>query len=848
MALRITPGVGAPRAPGASGVRASAVFARLGIGARTTVRGVRRSPASALAVVVVLGAAVTADLAVIAVWRAVIERSWPFRSPETVVEVRMGSAEPGTAPGALRFTGPTVEEVAAVLERSESFTWLGHHTFEEVVIGDRPDGASYLAVFVGAGLLDSLGTAVPVLGRSLTPEDHAAPGAAPGRPRISPRGQPVVVVSHSFWTSALGGSAAAVGREITVGGAPMRVIGVLPPGFFFPRPEVAMWMPLRDDAISNDYRLLGTARPTVGRLAPGVSPEAAARELVATLRHAELSIRRGGEVRVIVQRFGERTIAAVRPVLVLLRVGGWLFALAAAVSCAGLRLLRTTRERRATQTRFVLGASLFDEIGGTALRIAALAAAAFAGAAFAAPYLLQLFRRIGTALLGDQEWSVSPIVVLSGFATTILIAALSESPALAARLRLRRNPLAPAPFGGAGGRRMLRGLLAAGIALATSALTLTALLGTNAWALLVGRGGYSDENLVQVSVDFTGRSPNEQAPHREKIDALERAAERLAALPIVEAVGYADSLPDDRAGRSVRPGRAQRTRNDPVVLGRVRRIRAVSPSLFGVLGIPIREGRGFRRSDDPPGERVIVVDRNLVTHSDEPVRVDAFEEISTFGDARVVGITEPVRVFPSGASTPVAYHPIAWEPRGRTELRRAELVARLRSPPSDEQVESLAATVSAAAPLLRIRRAETVRQRRLRALGMGVLAGAALGAFGVAGLLLAALGVVGNVLDEAAAGRKSAAIRRALGASENEVVRETLRRTATALATGVGLGAFLGFVASRLVANRVTWVETGDPLVYVAPVAVVLLIGGAAALFAARRGVLSEPWTALRSL
>ena len=55
-------------------------------------------PASALAVVLVLGAAVTADLAVVAVWRAVLERSWPFRSPETVVDVRVGAAEPGGPP------------------------------------------------------------------------------------------------------------------------------------------------------------------------------------------------------------------------------------------------------------------------------------------------------------------------------------------------------------------------------------------------------------------------------------------------------------------------------------------------------------------------------------------------------------------------------------------------------------------------------------------------------------------------------------------------------------------------------------------------------------------------------
>lgn len=104
--------------------------------------------------------------------------------------------------------------------------------------------------------------------------------------------------------------------------------------------------------------------------------------------------------------------------------------------------------------------------------------------------------------------------------------------------------------------------------------TLTALLGTNAWALFVGRGGYSDENLVQFSLDFIGRSPIERAPHREKIDAMERAVKRLVTLPIVEAAGYADSLPDERAGCSVRRGRDQRRRSDPVVLGRIRRTRS----------------------------------------------------------------------------------------------------------------------------------------------------------------------------------------------------------------------------------------------------------------------------------
>ncbi len=370
----------------------------------------------------------------------------------------------------------------------------------------------------------------------------------------------------------------------------------------------------------------------------------------------------------------------------------------------------------------------------------------------------------------------------------------------------------------------------------------------NARRFFAGRGGYSDTNLVQLSVDFQGRSPAARALHHEKIAALESGADRLRHLEAVESVGYADTLPDDRSGRTVAAGPAERhvdPRTRPA--GPRRRLRWVSADLLGVLGIPLREGRGIEAADHPPAEPVVVVDRNYEGHSDEPVRLDEVRAFLGVGAARVVGIAEPVREFPSGASTPAAYRHIAREPSG-PGLCRAELVARLHEKPTPERVAALAAVAEAADPVLRVRRAETVRARRLRFLGPGVLAGAALGAFAVAGLLLAVFGAVGSVLDEAASRRKATAIRRALGASEGDVVRETTRRTAYTLFAGAGLGGFSGFVASRLVANRIPWVETGDPLIHLVPVVAVLLLGGAATLWSARRAVRSEPWAALTSL
>src|SRR5215470_13652283 len=46
--------------------------------------------------------------------------------------------------------------------------------------------------------------------------------------------QGVVIISHQFWQSRMGGSEAALGRQLDLNGKAFTIIGVLPPGFEFP--------------------------------------------------------------------------------------------------------------------------------------------------------------------------------------------------------------------------------------------------------------------------------------------------------------------------------------------------------------------------------------------------------------------------------------------------------------------------------------------------------------------------------------------------------------------------------------------------------------------------------------
>ena len=60
----------------------------------------------------------------------------------------------------------------------------------------------------------------PHLGRLIDPSDNRQPDA-----------HPVVVLSHDYWTTTLGGAADVIGRRVLLNNHPMTVIGVAPATF-----------------------------------------------------------------------------------------------------------------------------------------------------------------------------------------------------------------------------------------------------------------------------------------------------------------------------------------------------------------------------------------------------------------------------------------------------------------------------------------------------------------------------------------------------------------------------------------------------------------------------------------
>src|SRR5262249_51857706 len=103
------------------------------------------------------------------------------------------------------------------------------------------------------------------LGRTLQEEDEK-PGAPPG-----------ARLSHGLWRRRFGGDPQVIGTMLKVDGIAARIVGVMPPGFHFPSAEIELWAPLTIDPVhlrAGNFNSYG-----IGRLRPGVPPEAAAHEL-----------------------------------------------------------------------------------------------------------------------------------------------------------------------------------------------------------------------------------------------------------------------------------------------------------------------------------------------------------------------------------------------------------------------------------------------------------------------------------------------------------------------------------------------------------------------------------------
>lgn len=688
-----------------------------------------------------------------------------------------------------------------------------------------------------AELFDVLG-ARPLLGRTFEPADDR-----PGAP-------PVVVVSHGLWRQELGGDPDVIGRSLTLGGVPTTIVGVMPPGFYFPYPVQRAWTPLRLDPASEEYsdngylNLVGRVKADVGPARLDADVAALAAALGERFDYPDAWDKAKGAH---VTPLREVLLGDVRPALLLLMGAVGLLLLMACANVAALLVARTADRGAEMAVRAALGAGRGRLARQVLTESAILGLVAGVGGAVMAAGLfdvlvasLPLENGLGEALALD--WTTFAGALALALAAAGLVAAAPIRGLFAGRLEGHLGGERRETGGAGGGGRLHKSLVVAEVLLAVTLVVGAALLIRTVARLRAVDPGVDPTGVLAADL-MVGEQEMGDDERRAFFDAIVR---RVAALPGVRSAALTNRLllRDDGWQGPVaiedRPDLADARRPNSYY-------RTATPDFFRALGIELRRGRVFDERDRADAPPVAVVSESFAARiwpGQDPLgkRIDVPD-----GEERpvtVVGVVEEARITSLiGANPLVVYRPQGqrrWPGLGnvlivKSELAPSTLAASVRAAVAELDPRVAVARVGPMDDVVAAAIAEPVRLRFFLTL------------FAFVGLVLGTVGVYGVVSYGVARRRAEFGIRMALGASPSAVWGQVVRQGLVPVVLGIAGGVGLSLALARLLASFLYEVAPGDPASFGTAAGVLLAAGVVASLVPAWRAGRVDPSEVLRA-
>jgi predicted permease len=448
----------------------------------------------------------------------------------------------------------------------------------------------------------------------------------------------------------------------------------------------------------------------------------------------------------------------------------------------------------------------------------------------------------------SSEITIDARVVLFAFVIAALAGVLTG---LLPALRATRISPARALEGGsrtwvAGGRGLPgRAFVAAEIAMALMLVTVAGSLVQSLRAVLARPLGFETGGVVLAEITLSG--PRYRGDTAAVRSYWERLRQSLVEMPASRGAGLVNWAPLVRGGT----GFVDIEGKD--IPGAGAGYRMISEGYFDALGIRLLEGRAFEAGDRADGPRVTVISRRLAERywpGESPlgrrIRATSMESLGSPSAPwlTIVGVVSDARPFgregDETAEMFVLYRQLpTWRIATMNVVVRASGADGAILNAVRERVRAIDPGIPADLSLMRTHALRDTASRRFMMLALSV--------FGGLSLLLAALGVYGVLSFAAAQRTREIAIRAALGAERDRLVR-------LVLVSGVRvvvLGAFLGLVGSwyvtQLARSLLFGVEPRDPLVFSVSILTIVAVGILAALIPARRAARVDPMEALRA-
>jgi putative ABC transport system permease protein len=827
---------------------------------RFGVRALRHAPGFTTIALLTLALGIGANTAIFSIVNGVILRPLGYPKPEQLMYLTtnfrgLGFEEFWVSP----------PEYMEFRELNQSFANVGAYRTSEanLTAGDKP--VRVRSAFVDEHLFAALG--VPAAqGRLFAKGEAEVSGPPPAQLALAT--QPIVVLSHDLWQTALGGRPI-VGQTLEIDGRRREVIGIMPPGADLLDSRTEIYLPLGLNPANRQNRGNHTLY-LVGRLKDGVSAQSARTELTELIKHWGERVGTTSHVftpidpknvantgHILQMKPLEEQIlgSAGRSIWVLQAAVGFVLLIACA-NLANLLLARAESRHREFAVRTAIGATR-----GRLLRqfmtegVLLSAAGGVLGVLFARLGVRTLLRAYPASLPRTSDVSVDLSVLLFTLGVAIATGVLIG---LAPLMHTRVKGLVTAlKEGGAKGSTMAarhhvrRGLVMAEVALAVMLAIGAGLLVRTVFNLTNADAGFNRSRLVTFSITLP---PARYADGYARTQLYQRLLDTLRGLPGVQSATAMSGLPPERPLNANDTDIEGYTAPPEGPYENVDYYQQVMGDYFETLGIPLLQGRSFQRADAASSGRVAVINETLANTFWKGKNPLGQRLRPGFGDQvpwyTVIGVAKDVKQGGVDRKTGTEMYfyidqtANAPGPRSAAPITM-NVVLRTTLPPTalSQTIDKAVHDVDRAVPVVRLMNmedvfAESIRRPRLLA--------QLVGAFGGLALLLAAIGTYGVLSYMVAERRREIGIRLALGANHGRVLAQVLKQGLflTAIGLVVGLAGALGL--NRLLTSLLFGVQPTDATTMVAVVGTITLVATVACWVPAWRASRLDPNVVLR--
>ncbi|HEU0176230.1 MAG TPA: ABC transporter permease [Blastocatellia bacterium] len=791
-----------------------------------------KNPGFTTIAVLTLSLGIGANTAIFTLLDKVLFRPLPVERPDQLVTF---VEDAGGAPAI--FSYPLYAELR---DRNDVLSGVIAYEQRPFSMNDGNQSERVIGQIVSGNYFAALGVR-PALGRFFLPEEDRTPGT-----------HPVVVISHGLWRRRFGADPAVIGKTLNLNAYRYTVVGVAPSEFTGTTRGTAndVYAPIMmyaqmGDVCPLDNRNCGWLS-LIGRLKPGVSRQQAQSALAtpvddATRNFPSKNADNIGDPTIVFLMDGsrghtDRVKDLSTPLKLLMGVVGFVLLIACA-NVANLLLSRASARRKEIAVRLAIGAGRWRIVRQLLTESAILAALGGGAGLLVANWFTGLLLRfqqqtndVPRALDGSLDERAMGftlgLALVTGIVFGLAPALVASKPDFVAALKEETPGL-----GRVARRLSLRNLLV----VAQVALSLVVLIGAGLCvkslrALQAIDPGFEPAKVVTASFDL-GKNGYNEARGRQFIG---RFAERVAALPGVEAVSFARVVAFSDVpwvGPLIIEGSIPQPVNTNLI----------SPNYFRTLGASLAQGREFTALDTAGAPLVAVVNEAAARRYWPGQEVVGKRIVRGSQFAEVVGVVRNTKEKGLTADPrPALYLPLLqnYIPELTLHVRTAT--------PSQTLLAAVRREVQTLDPTLPVYNLQTLAQQKDGSLYTERLAATLLALFGLLALSLAAVGIYG-VLSYAVTERtREMGIRLALGANSRDLLRLVVWQGLTLTLIGLVIGVGASLALTRLIATLLFGVSATDPLTFIVIPLLLTVVALLACWIPARRATRVDPLVALR--